>query len=420
MLLFNEKSVIMNDVVEGRVWCDFVDVEKVRSWLVAQFRGIMWSGARPEIISQQAKERSNLLVVSLNHMGDIQDEDLLVSVLVKLTQSFERTCCRVDTMEGDLLMIETASRCDEDIAIQDEGAVVFNGKLHHVKEYLAKDPECLAHVNHESEFGDDVQRAFQAYLRETQEKELYHNKVLSIPKGLKRLLVYDPSLISTVVRNAGFTLRIHDKDLVEHRIRFRRFHFAYLNSLDVKIPREFGDLCQGKPIRYVRMSFLLSAAWQKLVKEGSLQQERENSQSVELSDENPQGDDDETWVDVIQEPEGDIGDVGTELAERCSGFLKETSDFSAVESSGPISFDYEIFKDKLEHFLDSTSSDAEEEEDIDELLEHLEDDEEKLLRQATSSADGNDFVNSQLTQSLEAQPSPLGPASDMSRLFNFK
>ena len=411
----------MNDVVEGRVWCDFVDVEKVRAWLVAQFRGIMWSGTRPEIMSQQAKERSNLLVVSLNHMGDIQDEDLLVSVLVKLTQSFEHTCCRVDTMEGDLLMIETASRCDEDIAIQDEGSVVFNGNLHHVKEYLTKDPECLAHLNHESEFGDDVQRAFQTYLRETQEKELYHNKVLSVPKGLKQLLVYDPSLVSTVVRNAAFTLRIHDKDLVEHRIRFRRFHFAYLNSLDVKIPREFGELCQGKPIRYVRMSFLLSAAWQKLVKEGSLQQERENSQSVEVSADSPLGsDDDEAWVDVIQEPEGDIADVGTELAERCSGFLKETSDFSAVESSGPISFDYEIFKDKLEHFLDSTSSDAEEEEDIDELLQHLEDDEEKLLRQATSSADGNEFVNSQLTQSLEAQPSPLGPAADMSRLFNFK
>lgn len=416
----NVKKCQMNDVVEGRVWCDHGDLEAVRSWIIAQFRTVIWSGTAPEIISEQSKGRNHLLLVSLNHMGDIQDEDCLASILVHLTCSFERTCCRVDTMEGDLLLIETASHLEEEICVRDEGSVVFRGKLHHVKEQIVKDPDCLSCVGAETEFDESVQKAFQIYLEKIKTMVMYHNKTLLIPRGLKRLLVYDPSLISSVVRSAGFTLRVHDRDLVPHRIRFRRYHFAYLNSLDVKIPRDFGELCPNKAIRYIRMSFLLCSAWQKLLKNGTLKNEIERSGDIELTSETKFESDDESWLETIDKPEGDLGDIGTELAERCAGFLQEQSDFSAVESSGPISFDYDVFKDKLEHFLDSSSSE-EEEEDADELLQHIEDDEEKLLRRAASGAiDEREFVNSQLMQSLDAQITPQGPASDMSILFDLK
>ena len=56
---------------------------------------------------------------------------------------------------------------------------------------------------------------------------------------------------------------------------------------------------------------------------------------------------------LVEKAGKDLSDIGSELAERIAGFF---SDFNQVEASGPVAFDYDSFKDKLEHFLDLLSN----------------------------------------------------------------
>ncbi|KAH0789366.1 hypothetical protein GPJ56_006700 [Histomonas meleagridis] len=111
------------------------------------------------------------------------------------------------------------------------------------------------------------------------------------------------------------------------------------------------------------------------------------------------------------------------MAERVGEFMKEISQFDSVEADGPINFDFDSYKSKLEHFLDS-SSDEEEEEDAyeeDELLKHLKDKYEKILRKvAEGKMNANEYVSSFLEQSYETQPIDSGPTSDLMQLFNFR
>jgi hypothetical protein len=137
-----------------------------------------------------------------------------------------------------------------------------------------------------------------------------------------------------------------------------------------------------------------------------------------------QEDDDETWLER-QNPNFDFGDIGGEMVERFRTFMNEVSQFQYIDTDGPINFDVNVFQNKLEHFLDSSSSgdeqhrSEEEEEDIDELLEHLDDEEEKILRHmADGDIPDQEYVGELLRQSYESQPEQSGPTSSLMSLFN--
>jgi hypothetical protein len=50
------------------------------------------------------------------------------------------------------------------------------------------------------------------------------------------------------------------------------------------------------------------------------------------------------------------------MAERVASYVSEISEFDVVDADGPVNFDIDSFKDKLEHFLDSSDSEEEDEE----------------------------------------------------------
>ncbi|OHT09542.1 hypothetical protein TRFO_21598 [Tritrichomonas foetus] len=356
---------------------------------------------------------------------------------------------RIQTNEGDYIMFETAQLIPESIDIPDEVSIVYKGKLHHVLETFANSPNLPDKLNEDTTlFPEEVQKAFQAFLKKNDEQIIYQNKKLMIPRDLKRLLIYDPNLISKIIPKARFS-KTFNKDLKyeEHRVKFRRYHFALLDSMDIRIPLEFGKICGEKPLRYLKLSYLLTIAFQDILKSNELSEEIQNSQDKDFdslmqpseksqdekhkndekheNENDDDDDDDEKWIDVTPKPDFNFEDVGTEMAERVGEFMHEISQFDSIEADGPINFDFDTFKNKLDHFLDSSddenNEEEEEEEADDQLFEHLEDDEEKILRcVADGKAPPEEYVKDHLDQSFNSQPSELGPTSNFMHLFNFK
>jgi hypothetical protein len=315
----------------------------------------------------------------------------------------------VQTIEGDLIVIETASRLSNSAEFPDAAAVVFRGELHQVSE------DTDLQLGAETLFDPLVQKAFQEYCESISNLDLYHSKVLFIPAPLKRLLLYDPSLISAVIRGASFatSLKFTTTQFVDHRVTFRKFHFAFLDSLEIRVPRTFGERCPEKPFRYIKLSFQLTVGFENLVKAGKIREEIESSMLPVfdhlMTQTESQGDDDEDWLDSIAKPEFNFDQIGAEMAERMASYVSEISEFDAVDADGPVNFDIDSFTDKLEHFLDSSESEEEDEEDA-ELLDQLDD--EQLLR-----SDRRDCVQELLGQSFNAQPDRLGPTADLMGLF---
>jgi hypothetical protein len=146
----------------------------------------------------------------------------------------------------------------------------------------------------------------------------------------------------------------------------------------------------------------LTIGFENSVNSGKIREEIENSrlpQFDHLMDQTEsRGDDDETWLDSATKPEFSFDQIGAEMAERVASYVSEVSEFDAVDADGPVNFDIDAFKDKLQHFLDSSESEEEEEEEEEtELLDQLDD--EQLLR-----SDRRACVRELLGQSFDAQP----------------
>jgi hypothetical protein len=407
------------------VWCLWNDIETIKSWSLAQFRGIIWSNLFPAFEDLPASGSHARFDISLDHGGDIQDEECLAIIVIRLTKIFEGSVARIQTTEGDLLLIETLPYLSEDIEFPEEISIVSNGDLYHISEDVIQYP---IGISAGARFDEPIQGAFHQFCDSIAELKLYHTKTLLVPRSLKRLLIYDRNLIAPVVRVSALpkSLKVEESDFTEYPIKFRRFQFALLESIDIRVPRSFVEKCGDRPLRYVKLSFLLTIGFQNLVKDQRIVTEIQNSQMPELdslmSETNPLADDDESWLDPSVRPPFNFEEVGSEMAERMASFVEEISDFEKVESSGPLNFDFDIFKERLEHFMDSSeSAEEEEEEEIDELLEHLDDDEEKMLRRmADGKADASQYVQGLLERSVDSQIDGHGPAGDLLNIFDLR
>ncbi|KAH0789058.1 protein ecdysoneless [Histomonas meleagridis] len=410
--------------ITGIVWCKTEIVNEVKSWIVSQFNNIIWTYLKPTLTGPISSTSFSRLNFGIIDSGDIQDEECVTKVLMSLCKAYPDITFKIKTAEGDFLMFETAQLVDESVTIPDQTSVVHNGELHHVDDSISSFPDLPMHLNDETKFESKVQTAFQAFISQINSTNFYQYKNLFIPEDLKKLLIYDPKLISTIIRKSSFSKSVDFRRYTycEHSIKFRKYQFAYLDSMDVRVPRSFGLLCptQNRSLRYIRFSFLLTVGYHN--SEEELSNEIKRSQNIK-TEETQHEDDDESWLNDFQKPEYSFEDIGTQMAERVGEFMKEISQFDSVEADGPINFDFDSYKSKLEHFLDSSSDEEEEEDDYeeDELLEHLEDEDEKILRKvADGKMNANEYVSSFLEQSYETQPIDSGPTSDLMQLFNLR
>lgn len=433
----------MFEGVKSVIWCNIPNSVQIDSWFVAESRGVIWSWKPPILNSPLFSHNFAQFQMSLEHNGDIQDEECIVQILTKMTNVFPDAVFRVQTSEGDFIMFETAQFISDEIDIPDEVSVVYQGQLHHVPEIEANLPDLPARLGSKTIFSQDVQNAFKLFLNNLQNNIIYHRKTLLIPKNLKTLLSYDQSLISKIIPKAKFS-KSYNKDFAftEFRIKFRRYHYAVLDSMDIRVPSDFIELCGNKPLRYIKMSYLLTIAFQEILKSKELDSEIELSKSIDHDDlleskdqsnngddnnNNFEEDDDEQWIDETPKPSFNYDDVGIQMAERVGEFMNEISQFDSIEADGPINFDFDTFKNKLENFMDSSDDnqnndeEEEEEEAIDQLFDQLENDEDKILRIFSNEKNSPDaFVKDNLDQSICSQPADQGPATDFMHLFNLK
>jgi hypothetical protein len=413
----------MRAQVSVSVWTPRNDFDRVQSWLTAQFHELIWSHSTPEFEAPLFSNRFAFFDVSLDHGGDIQDEECISLVAVRLTKQFEGSAARIRTVEGDLLLFEISPLLSEDIDIPDEVSILYHGLLYHIPENLIHDSDLLERILPEFCFPAPVQAAFEQFCASAHHLELYHTKSLLIPIGLQKLLASDRDLISKIVQISALpqSLTVQELEFVEYSVKFRRFQFALLDSIDVRVPRSFGAKCGEKPFRYVKLSFLLTIGFQNCARNGRLEREIAASRLLEIDPAQIRvvPDDDESWLDTSARPPLNLEEIGCEMAERVGSFMEEISDFEKVDSSGPLNFDFDLFQDRLERFMDSSESQEEEEEDVDELLGHIEDEEEKALRGvADGTIDPTHYVQGLLRKSVESQIDGQGPAMDLLTLFD--
>jgi hypothetical protein len=318
-------------------------------------------------------------------------------------------------------LIETVARLADTIEFSEQSAIVFEGALHQVNDDRLQDLGLPRTMSDNTRFPAELQEAFQNYCRSITDPSVYHDKTLTIPVTLKRLIVYDPNFISQVVRYALFpkSLKLKGTEFAEQRITLRKYHFARLDAMDIRVPRAFGEICGDKPQRYIKISYLLSIGFDGLVASGTIDQRLADALHPDFehlgSETDSLPDDDEAWLDSAPKPPHSLEDVGTERAERDASFVSEISGFDSVEGQGPINFDPELFQYRLDHFFDSDSTDdeEEEEEDADEVLGHLDAEDRELFQNQDPAAQ----VQTLLEQSLAAEAGDRGPMSDLVKLF---
>lgn len=430
----------MFEGVKGVIWCNVINSVQIDSWFVAESRTVIWSWKPPVLSSPNFSQKYAQFQLTLEHNGDIQDEECITRILTKMSNVFQDVVFRIQTSEGDFLMFEISQFISEEIEIPDEVSVVYQGKLHHIPESDENLPDLPNRLGPKTVFPDSFQTAFGTFLKNIDKEIIYHNKTLLIPQELKRILVYDPNLISKIVPKAKFS-KTYSKDFNfhEHRIKFRRYQYAVLDSMDIRVPFEFMNICKDKPLRYIKISYLLTIAFQEILKSKELDSEIENSKIIDLSElketknqqnnnennNNYEEDDDEKWIDETPRPEFNYDDVGIQMAERVGEFMNEVSQFDSIEADGPINFDFDTFKNKIENFMDSSddshNEEEEEEEAMDQLFDQLENDEDKVLRCFSNGKNSPEpYIKENLEQSLNSQPADQGPAADLMHLFNIK
>jgi hypothetical protein len=320
-------------------------------------------------------------------------------------------------MEGDVLLVETVARLADTIEFSEQSSIVFRGELHHVPDERLRDPSLQRDLGDDTLFPAEIQAAFHQYYESISDPMLYHRKTLTIPLKLKKLINFDANFISQVVKFALLpkSLKLKETDFVEHRVTLRRYHFAHLDATDIRVPRTFGDICGDRPLRYVKLSYLLSLGFDGLVSSGLVDRELADAVDFAFTDSESLPDDDEAWLDSTARPPHSLEAVGAEMAERVASFVSEVSGFDSIDASGSINFDGELFEHRLAHFFDSSSSceEEEEEEEVRELLTHLDMSDHSLLR----TTDPLPGVRAELEHSINAQPNGCGPMSDLATLF---
>lgn len=125
----------MFEGVKSVIWCNIPNSVQIDSWFVAESRGVIWSWKPPILNSPLFSHNFAQFQMSLEHNGDIQDEECIVQILTKMTNVFPDAVFRVQTSEGDFIMFETAQFISDEIDIPDEVSVVYQGQLHHVYQF---------------------------------------------------------------------------------------------------------------------------------------------------------------------------------------------------------------------------------------------------------------------------------------------
>lgn len=402
------------ETTEGCVWCNPKDSDQIRNKIEEEMKGIVWTSSKPKICPSIINFGVEMFTIRLVHSGDILDDSLLSYILVKVSKNFENCYVRLQSVDGDLFLIETLSKvADEEDEEEDIASLVSGDTLFAVPEKYIKMNEAPKHIKKMSE---NVQKVFRQFLDETAKQDIYHHAKVMIPTKLYGILRNNPQVVSEIVQNADYSRKVNFKDfeLSQSIVKLRKFHMVVLDTKPIKVPREFTDFCEGMKFRNIRISYLLICAYSKLS-----QKLAEYNSSFENKEEEKE--DDDSWLDTQEKPDGDLEDIGNEMAERFKNFVGEFSQYDRIEKEGPIGFDAEEFQYKLEHFLDS--SDEEEEDYEEDILEGLVDDEDDKIIRGISKDDANQLLfaadNWNESQQLEAEMSN-GPTMQYLHLFDMK
>ncbi|EAX96581.1 hypothetical protein TVAG_017950 [Trichomonas vaginalis G3] len=408
-----------NEQTIGTIWCNPTDASNIKNRIVSEIKENIWSDSIPKICPSTTNNGIEMFNISLVHGGDIIDDSLLALILIKISGYFENCYTIVQTTEGDLFLIETLSKHDEDLDLDEDIVSIAKGSmLYYVSEQYSKSNECPKHA---TPFQEKIQETFNNFIENTKKEELFHNMKVLIPSRLARMIRYEPQLISEVVKFAEYSKKVNFKDykLSESVIKMRKYHAVVLDSRPIKVPQEFSSLCKEKSSRFIRISYLLICSYMKMAEKYKEIDEISNKSDFDYLDSKEITEDDDKWLDSNEKPEGDYEEIGDEMAERFKTFVSEFSQFDKIENDGSIGFDAEEFAYKLEHFLDSTDYEEEEEIDEEDFENMLNDDDDKILvGLSKNKEDQVKFATDNWNESLNSQPTSNGPTTQYMNLFD--
>lgn len=420
------------------VWCTIDDYSNVIDYIKKEINNVVWSDKKPEISGSQVMKNTKMFGIRFSHNGDPHDDDILGVILFKSSRHF-KIYVRVECFEGDLFLINSVYDLDQE-DIPDGVAIIYDGVLYNISEDYAK--SIIAPVMMEKKrmpYSDHIQKCVYRYIKKVEQVELYHTINLTVPQQLKRYIFADPHNINRLVKNVVYDSKANFKkyDFCEIPIKFRRYNFAYLDSLKFKTPKEFACVCEDPTdSRKVRLSFSLFLAFNKLLNSGDFNNELEKLKDDKykyLDSFKEKIDDVLVWIDVKDPPEGSFEEIGEEMAERFSDFLSETSYFDRIQSEGPINIDPDKLLYSVCHFNDDTSSPPNSLTDTNVTGSHhsLSDDLDYELSSKMSSKDDillnklkdsdndiNIYSSESFLNSLSAQPSESGPVTEYKDLFD--
>lgn len=421
----------MNPIEEasGIIWCKPADGDKIRSRITAEIKDIIWSDKIPSILPSMTSQGIEMFIVKLVHGGDIFDDNLLATMLVKIASFFDNCYVRFDVTEGDLFLIESASRDNDDFDIEEGCSIAYKNELYRIDEQYSKSNNAPLMIKDGDKYPEQIQSAFKYFCDSTKNEKIYYNMRLNIPKKLMRFILFDPSNISVVVKNAEYKTKVdyENTEMCDFCIKFRRYQLALLDTNRIKICRGFIDKYVDETPRFIRLSYLMLCAYEKMMQDENCAKQinRSNESDFDYLEETDalKEDKDLSWLDDTTKPDGDIEAIGSEMAERFTSFVKEMSEFDKVDDDGPINFNFDTFSSKLAHFLDSTDdeNEEEEEEEEDQFMKQLAEDEDKQLHEISKGrGDPVEYATAYWNESLDSQPTYTGPAQQYANLFNMK
>jgi hypothetical protein len=81
-----------------------------------------------------------------------------------MTHSFPGTAARIQTIEGDLMLIETVARLPETIEFSKQSSIVFHAQFHRVKDDRLQEVGLPRELSDETKFPVERQEAFQKFI----------------------------------------------------------------------------------------------------------------------------------------------------------------------------------------------------------------------------------------------------------------
>jgi len=409
------------------IWCRPIDQSSVNSRIESEFKHIIWSDEAPIISEWIVQYGFASTRISITHGGDIVDEEIIATILYKITKSYTGSAFRIDTTEGDLLLIQSAYADSLSTDIPDGLSVLISGVLYCISEDIAHAPNLPDLVKSNMVYPCEIQDYFTKFVENTSKKVLYHHRRMFIPVELKRLLIFDPSIITTVTKNSFYRsdAKLENIRFVEYPVKFRRYHYALLDSNPIRVPREFSSICSSLTSRTYRVSYLLTLGYIRM-KNDPQHEKLFNQANMEEFDElnqmdTNQNEDGDEWLDAPESPQTNFQNIGAEMAERFGAFMQELSNFDKVETEGPINFDVDIYKSKIDHFFSSSYESDNECAEEDQLEPFLENEDDKELRFISQTGENiNQFASECWNDSLNSQPETRGPANDYINLFHLQ